>query len=138
MKKNNGFTLLELMVVVIIVGILSALGASQYNAAKEKAIDNEARANLRLILAAERMYRMENSVYIAAGSNAVVNANLRLALPVTNSNWDYAVVTCGANNFCARGVRSGGTMPRTWRICAPGAIPDPQPANPGGCAGCGC
>ena len=136
MKK--GFTLLELMVVVVIVGILSALGASQYTAAKEKAIDKEAEANLRLIMAAERMFRMENGVYIAAGSNALVNTNLRLALPVTAPNWNFAVNIC-PNDCCASGTRTVGSQAgRKWYICSPtGGVPDPQPQTAAGCA-CGC
>jgi len=36
-KKQNGFTLIELMVVVAIVGVLTAVGLPQLNAAQDKA-----------------------------------------------------------------------------------------------------
>ena len=45
-KKPNGFTLIELMVVVAIVGVLSAVGLPQLLAANDKAKDAAAEAEV--------------------------------------------------------------------------------------------
>jgi prepilin-type N-terminal cleavage/methylation domain-containing protein len=45
-KKQNGFTLIELMVVVAIVGVLSAVGLPQLTAAQDRAKDVTAKATL--------------------------------------------------------------------------------------------
>ena len=45
-KKKNGFTLIELMVVVAIVGVLSAVGIPQLLAAQDKAKDAAAKAEV--------------------------------------------------------------------------------------------
>ena len=45
-KKANGFTLIELMVVVAIVGVLTAVGLPQLSKAQDKAKDNSAKATL--------------------------------------------------------------------------------------------
>ena len=45
-KKQNGFTLIELMVVVAIVGVLTAVGLPQLTKAQDKAKDSAAVATL--------------------------------------------------------------------------------------------
>ena len=45
-KKQNGFTMIELMVVVAIVGVLSAVGLPQLTKAQDKAKDSTAVATL--------------------------------------------------------------------------------------------
>ena len=45
-KKQNGFTLIELMVVVAIVGVLSAVGLPQLTKAQDRAKDVTAKATL--------------------------------------------------------------------------------------------
>jgi len=93
----RSFTLLELVVVIIIIGMLSTLGVSQYSVMREKALDKEAISNLKLIISAEKIYRMENS---SGGfpesddteNNAQINDVLKLSLPLGHgANWRYRV-----------------------------------------------
>jgi prepilin-type N-terminal cleavage/methylation domain-containing protein len=55
-RKNEGFTLVELMVVVLIIGILVAIAIPIFNAAKANAMQKSCYANMRTIAGAWQSY----------------------------------------------------------------------------------
>lgn len=59
MKKKSGFTLVELMIVVIIVGILAAVGIPMMSANTVKAKGTEAQAMIGTINTAGKLYTVE-------------------------------------------------------------------------------
>ena len=65
-KNQGGFTLVELMIVVIIVGILAAVAIPMYQGATERAKASEAVAALGTIRGAMRVYYAEHGTYIGA------------------------------------------------------------------------
>ena len=73
---QRGFSLMEVMVAVTIIGILSAIAIPAYTLQIQKS--NRAQAKARLVQAAqlmERFYSDNNSYYVdVAGGNLVVNA----------------------------------------------------------------
>ena len=66
MKK--GFTLLELIVVIIIIGILATLGFTQYTLVVERGRTAEARVILGQLRTAEIAYNQENGTYTGIGN----------------------------------------------------------------------
>jgi len=58
LKKQEGFTLIELMVAVIILGILAGVGVQQYNKVIERAEEEADKANRRVLLNAAQMHVM--------------------------------------------------------------------------------
>ncbi len=66
-KNQGGFTLVELMIVVIIVGILAAVAIPMYQGATERAKASEAVAALGTIRGAMRVYYAEHGTYVGTG-----------------------------------------------------------------------
>lgn len=60
-QEEQGFTLVELVVVIVILGVLAGLGIQQFGNIQETARQNANKANVRMLLNAARMYLMIES-----------------------------------------------------------------------------
>lgn len=136
MLKKKGFTLVEILIVVLIIGILGALAFPNYSAIKEKSLNREARASLALIRAAEKIYRLEEGFYypFPAGIQnvaSVINSYLKLSLPEAVVPPPLWTISVNSNPVeFASATRSGvGADGRIWQINLGG---DTDPSCSGG------
>ncbi len=60
-KNEKGFTLVELMVVVVIIGILVAIAVPVYNNVSDRARTQAIEANVRILQGAVMMYHVSNN-----------------------------------------------------------------------------
>ena len=65
-KSNKGFTLIELMIVVAIIGILAAIAIPNFLRFQLKSKSSEGKVNIAAIRTAEESYNAEFGTYIAA------------------------------------------------------------------------
>jgi type IV pilus assembly protein PilA len=63
LSKNKGFTLVELLIVVAIIGILATIGIPTFNNYRSRAMKAEARSLLGGIMTAEQAFFSEYSTY---------------------------------------------------------------------------
>lgn len=106
MKKAYAFTILELLVVVVIVGILASMALPNFGKAVEKAKVRDAQGTLNMIYQAERMYKLDQGTY---GTLDNLITNQYLADPRSaGSPFNYAAVNTGATAFTGTVTRVGG------------------------------
>jgi prepilin-type N-terminal cleavage/methylation domain-containing protein/prepilin-type processing-associated H-X9-DG protein len=84
-RTNSGFTLVELLVTVSIVGMLASLVAPVIGKAKTKARAVECLNNRRQLIQVWSMYASDSNERLV--NNAGGNRKLRLASSVSDSNW---------------------------------------------------
>jgi general secretion pathway protein G len=85
-RRGRGFTLLELMVVVVIIGVLAALIAPAVLERAEQAKVTAARTDVSNLMNALKLYRLDNGRYPSGdqGLDALVNKPTVGAIP---NNW---------------------------------------------------
>jgi len=62
-KDNKGFTLVELMIVVAIIGILAAIAIPQFSAYRAKAFNSAAESDLKNFSTAMEASQADNQTY---------------------------------------------------------------------------
>lgn len=102
LRNKKGFTLVELMVVVIIVGILAAVAVPLYRANVRRAMSTEGQALVGSIRTAERIYYVEHDTY---GAWADVSGSIDLT---GNKYFTTApTIVSAATTFTATAAGSG-------------------------------
>ncbi len=111
MKHSNrpsGFTLMELMIGLIIVGILATMAMPGFSRAVEKTRVKDAQVILAGIYSSEKVYRLDQNSY---GTLAQLVDNRYIAHPDpqdNNTNWDFGVARTDTT-FTATATRTGGS-----------------------------
>lgn len=98
-----GFTLLEILVVISIIGILIAIGSAAFSTAQKKGRDARRRADMKQYQSAYEQYYSVNSAYSANCATMDINfsggASAAPSDPKNSGSYVYTK-TCTASTYC--------------------------------------
>ncbi len=96
MKNRKGFTLIELMIVIAIIGILAAMAIPNFKKARASARQKACYSNLRVIQGAVEMYNMDVSTMMTTLDQSTlikgkyIKSAAPLICPETSKNGSYS------------------------------------------------
>ena len=112
LRDTRGFTLVELIIVMIVVAILMLAALSSYLGYRNRANDSAAKENVYNALPAISAYYVDNDSYSGmtlAGLKATYNGGLDVGL------YSFGSVMPNATTYCIQSSSGG----RTWRKNGP-------------------
>ena len=113
-KDSKGFTLIELMIVVAIIGILAAIAIPNFLRYQLKSKTAEAKTNIGAIKTSEEAWKAENDFYANCAANplAVTATGAKQAWVVmaAGNGWPEIGYQPASNVYYQYQVQSGGTV----------------------------
>jgi type IV pilus assembly protein PilA len=85
-KSEKGFTLIELMIVVVIIGILAAIAIPNFIAMQDRAKEGSVKANMHTLQLAAEDYGVQNDGVYCLDAEGSGQAGLSVRLPGTFKN----------------------------------------------------
>ena len=115
-KARRAFTLVEIMIVVLIIGILLAIAIPNFIRARESSRAKSCQANLKQIDSSTEQYLMDNKTTTYPALTALAPTYLKSA-PACPSGGTYTIGSATANPTCSIGGTAGAynahTLPGT-------------------------
>lgn len=92
MKKTFGFTLTELLIVVILVGVIAAFALPNYSKSLNSAHRRDAEIQLASIHSANSIYHAQSGAYLPTGTGDLseINSGLNLGIIANGVIYTYA------------------------------------------------
>ncbi len=108
-KGEKGFTLIELMIVIAIIGILAAIAIPQFTSYRQKGYNTKAKAELKSAYTACQAYFSEHpngecgtTEFIAGGFTPSTDVTIEVGNIKTQAGWTAtAVHTAGTSTYTA-------------------------------------
>jgi prepilin-type N-terminal cleavage/methylation domain-containing protein len=108
--KQYGFTIVELLIVIVVIGILAAISIVAYSGIQQRARDARIDAALTQVKSTIEMYKIDNGAYpdVCGGANigcsfsslgSVLVPTYIAVLPVITGLSQYVVGVAGSNSY---------------------------------------
>ena len=123
--NRKGFTLIELMIVVVIIGILASLAIPRFMTASTRAKQSEARQLLKQVYTMQHAYRQANNTYGDGGVTAAAGGSFpQIGVEVmAGARYRYVMVAAAATFTCtATGNIDDDATDDVWTVNENGVI----------------
>ena len=104
-NKRKSITAFELIIVVVIIGLLAAITVPNFRKALIKSREKLAKANLQMILSAQKLYRASNNSFWKpdpGDSTDLDKINKALNLDIEDRYFEYSVNYISKHDFEAK------------------------------------
>lgn len=113
-RRQKGFTLIELMIVVAIIGILAAIAIPQFNSYRRKAQDSAAKSALKNLATAQENYYATENTYTADRTfldGWTVESNVTVVITGSNlTGWSATASHNSSGNTFTYDSTAGGLL----------------------------
>jgi type IV pilus assembly protein PilE len=128
MQRNRGFTLIELMIVVAIIAILSAIAIPSYTQYVARSKLTEAFSGLSGMAVAAQQYYQDNRSYQAAAGGATT---CPVPAPTHVQDYSFSCANVGATTFTFTATPANGFVGPSYAIDQSGVKTTTLPVPPG-------
>jgi len=113
MKDQRGFTLIELMIVIAIIGILAAIAIPQFSAYRRRAYNTAAESDLKNATTAQEAYYVDKATYTNAIADLVGTYGV-----YTSSGVVFTTMRGGTGSYHMESYHTSGDV--TFTVTGPG------------------
>ncbi|WP_432533525.1 prepilin-type N-terminal cleavage/methylation domain-containing protein [Kineococcus arenarius] len=120
---DDGFTLVELLVVMVVVAVLAAVAVPVYLHQRQEAVEVSVKQDLKAVALAEETHMVDTRTYLAVA--ATTSPVIGTAVEIDPATTVVVTLNAGASEYCITATHRGLAGPRVF-VSNGGGLQDPD------------